>query len=181
MNYALRPPKTFNIIISIIINIFKVTKKYDLIHSMNNKIPPPIVTLVFGLAIYFSKPLFPDFSNIILNVLSLLLIIVGPVTLISAARSFKAQQTTINPIKIDKATSLVVSGVFKYSRNPMYLGMVLILFAASFKFNLIGGIILTMLFVGYITRFQIIPEEIVMDKLFGDEFEKYKNKTRRWI
>ena len=63
----------------------------------------------------------------------------------------------------------------------MYLGMVLILLAVSFKFNLIGGAILTMLFVGYITRFQIIPEEIVMDKLFGNEFEKYKNKTRRWI
>ena len=181
MNYAFWSPKTLNIIISTLINIFKASKKYDLIHSMNNKIPPPIVTLVFGLAIYFSKPLFPYFSNVILNVLSLLLIIVGPLTLISAARSFKAQQTTINPINIDKATSLVVSGVFKYSRNPMYLGMVLILLAVSFKFNLIGGAILTMIFVGYITRFQIIPEEIVMDKLFGDEFEKYKNKTRRWI
>ena len=143
---------------------------------MNNKIPPPIVTLVFGLAIYFSKPLFPDFSNVILNVLSLLLIIVGPLTLISAARSFKVQETTINPINIDKATSLVVSGVFKYSRNPMYLGMVLILLSISFKFNLIGGIILTMLFAGYITKFQIIPEEIVMNKLFGDEFEKYKKQ-----
>ena len=148
---------------------------------MNNKIPPPIVTLVFGLAIYFSKPLFPDFSSVILNVLSLLLIIVGPLTLISAARSFKVQETTINPINIDKATSLVVSGVFKYSRNPMYLGMVLILLSISFKFNLIGGIVFTMLFAGYITKFQIIPEEIVMNKLFGDEFEKYKNKTRRWI
>ena len=63
----------------------------------------------------------------------------------------------------------------------MYLGMVLILLAVSFKFNLIGGTIFTMLFVGCITRFQIIPEEIVMDKLFGDEFEKYKNKTRRWV
>ena len=65
--------------------------------------------------------------------------------------------------------------------SPMYLGMVLILLSISFKFNLIGGIVLTMLFAGYITKFQIIPEEIVMNKLFGDEFEKYKNKTRRWI
>ena len=116
-----------------------------------------------------------------MNVLSLFLIIVGPLTLISAARSFKIQETTINPININKATSLVVSGVFKYSRNPMYLGMVLILLSISFKFNLIGGIVLTMLFAGYITKFQIIPEEIVMNKLFGDKFEKYKNKTRRWI
>jgi protein-S-isoprenylcysteine O-methyltransferase Ste14 len=148
---------------------------------MNNKIPPPIVTLTFGLLIYFTKSLFPAFTNGLLSILSLLSLLIGLSILISAVSSFKKQQTTVNPIAIEKASSLVVTGIFKYSRNPMYLGMVLILLSISFKFNLIGGIALTMLFAGYITKFQIIPEEIVMNKLFGDEFEKYKNKTRRWI
>ncbi len=148
---------------------------------MNNKIPPPIVTLIFGLLIYFTKSLFPAFTNGLLSILSLLSLLIGLSILISAVSSFKKQQTTVNPISIEKASSLVVTGIFKYSRNPMYLGMVLILLSISFKFNLIGGIALTMLFAGYITKFQIIPEEIVMNKLFGDEFEKYKNKTRRWI
>ena len=148
---------------------------------MNNKIPPPIVTLVFGLAIYFSRSIFPDLSNAIFNILSILLIISGPFILISAVRSFKAHQTTINPINIDNATSLVVSGTFKYSRNPMYLGMALILLSLSFKFNLLGGIFFTLLFAIYITRFQIIPEEAVMEKLFSDDFQKYKSKTRMWI
>ena len=148
---------------------------------MNNKIPPPIVTLVFGLAIYFSRTIFPDLSNTIFNILSILLIILGPFILISAVRSFKANQTTINPINIDKATSLVISGTFKYSRNPMYLGMLLILLSLSFKFNLLGGIFFTLLFAIYITRFQIIPEEAVMEKLFSDDFQKYKSKTRMWI
>ena len=148
---------------------------------MNNKIPPPIVTLVFGLAIYFSRSIFPDLSNAIFNILSILLIILGPFILISAVRSFKAHQTTINPINIDKATSLVESGTFKYSRNPMYLGMALILLSISFKFNLLGGIFFTLLFTIYITRFQIIPEEAVMEKLFGDDFKNYKSKTRMWI
>ena len=148
---------------------------------MNNKIPPPIVTLVFGLAIYFSRYIFPDLSNSIFNILSILLIILGPFILISAVRSFKAHQTTINPINIDNATSLVVSGTFKYSRNPMYLGMALILLSISFKFNPIGGIFFTLLFAIYITRFQIIPEEAVMEKLFSDDFQKYKSKTRMWI
>ncbi|RZO27610.1 MAG: isoprenylcysteine carboxylmethyltransferase family protein [SAR86 cluster bacterium] len=148
---------------------------------MNNKIPPPIVTLTFGLLIYFTKSLFPAFTNGLLSILSLLSLLIGLSILISAVSSFKKQQTTVNPISIEKASSLVVTGIFKYSRNPMYLGMVLILLSISFKFNLIGGIALTMLFAGYITKFQIIPEEIVMNKLFGDEFEKYKNKTRRWI
>ena len=148
---------------------------------MNNKIPPPIVTLTFGLLIYFTKSLFPAFTNGLLSILSLLSLLIGLSILISAVSSFKKQQTTVNPISIEKASSLVVTGIFKYSRNPMYLGMVLILLSISFKFNLIGGIVLTMIFAGYITKFQIIPEEIVMNKLFGDEFEKYKNKTRRWI
>ncbi len=150
-------------------------------NSMNNKIPPPIVTLVFGLCIYLSKSFFPEFSFSILSSLSIISFIVGISVLVTAIISFKNHETTVNPISVEKASSLVVTGIFKYSRNPMYLGMVLILLSISFKFNLVGGIVLTMLFAGYITKFQIIPEEIVMNKLFGDEFEKYKNKTRRWI
>ena len=148
---------------------------------MNNKIPPPIVTLAFGFTIYFSRNIFPDINNIIFYVLSLFFIILGPFILISAVRSFKAEQTTINPININNASSLVISGVFKYSRNPMYLGMVFILLALSFRFNLVGGILFTSIFIMYITKFQIIPEEAAMKSIFGEDFNKYKNKTRRWI
>lgn len=148
---------------------------------MNNKIPPPIVTLSFGLMIYFSRNVFPDINNIIFYILSLFFIILGPFILISAVRSFKAEQTTINPININNASSLVISGVFKYSRNPMYLGMVFILLALSFRFNLVGGILFTSIFIMYITKFQIIPEEAAMKSIFGEDFNKYKNKTRRWI
>ena len=148
---------------------------------MNNKIPPPIVTLAFGLMIYFSRNIFPDINNIIFYILSLFFIILGPFILISAVRSFKAEQTTINPININNASSLVISGVFKYSRNPMYLGMVFILLALSFRFNFVGGILFTSIFIMYITKFQIIPEEAAMKSIFGEDFNKYKNKTRRWI
>jgi len=148
---------------------------------MNNKIPPPVVTLAFGLMIYFSRNIFPDINNIIFYILSLFLIILGPFILISAVRSFKAEQTTINPININNASSLVISGVFKYSRNPMYLGMVFILLALSLRFNIVGGILFTSIFIMYITKFQIIPEEAAMKSIFGEDFNKYKNKTRRWI
>lgn len=131
--------------------------------------------------IYFSRNIFPDINNIIFYILSLFFIILGPFILISAVRSFKAEQTTINPININNASSLVISGVFKYSRNPMYLGMVFILLALSFRFNLVGGILFTSIFIMYITKFQIIPEEAAMKSIFGEDFNKYKNKTRRWI
>ena len=150
---------------------------------MSNKIPPPIVTLVFGLLIYFTRNYFPSYENIsfVLNVLSIVLFIGGITITGTAIAAFKNHQTTVNPINIEKATSLVTSGIFTISRNPMYLGMFIILLAVSLKFNLIGGIILSTVFMLFITKFQIIPEEIAMEKLFKDEFILYKKKTRMWI
>ena len=116
-----------------------------------------------------------------LSIASVLSLLIGIGVLVSAVASFRKQKTTVNPLDIEKASSLVISGVFKYSRNPMYLGMVFILVSVALKFNLIGGIILTLLFALFITRFQIIPEEAVMEKLFKEEFDSYKKETRRWL
>ena len=117
----------------------------------------------------------------VLTLLSYVLFLFGFGILFTAARSFKEHNTTINPIKIETASSLVVSGIFNYSRNPMYLGMALILLGLSLKFNLIGGLIFTTLFILFITNFQIKPEEKAMQKIFGEEFLSYKNKVRRWL
>ena len=148
---------------------------------MNNKIPPPLVTIFFGCCIYFSKDFFLTINTQALTLLSYVLFLLGFGILFSAARSFKEHQTTINPIKIETASSLVVTGIFNYSRNPMYLGMALILLGLSLKFNLIGGLIFTTLFILFITSFQIKPEEKAMQKIFGEEFLSYKNKVRRWL
>ena len=148
---------------------------------MNNKIPPPLVTIFFGCCIYFSKDFFLTTNTQVLTLLSYVLFLLGFGILFSAARSFKEHKTTINPIKIETASSLVVSGIFNYSRNPMYLGMALILLGLSLKFNLIGGLIFTALFILFITNFQIKPEEKAMQKIFGEEFLSYKNKVRRWL
>ena len=153
----------------------------SLVTNMNNKIPPPLVTLFFGCCIYFSKDLFLAINFQGLNLLSFALILLGFGILIIAARSFKEHSTTINPIKIETASFLVVSGIFNYSRNPMYLGMALILLGLSLKFNLIGGLIFTSLFILFITNFQIKPEEKAMQKIFGEEFVNYKNRVRRWL
>lgn len=148
---------------------------------MNNKIPPPLVTIFFGCCIYFSKDFFLTINTQALTLLSYVLFLLGFGILFSAARSFKKHKTTINPIKIETASSLVVSGIFSYSRNPMYLGMALILLGLSLKFNLIGGLIFTTLFILFITNFQIKPEEKAMQKIFGEEFLSYKNRVRRWL
>ena len=148
---------------------------------MNTKIPPPIVTATFGLIIYFSKSFTPVYSFENSNMISVIFLLFGLGIFSAAVQSFKKHKTTINPLSPDKASSLVNSGIFSYSRNPMYLGMLLILLAVSFKFNISGGLFISFLFKIYITRFQIIPEEKAMAKLFGEEFITYKNQTRRWI
>ena len=148
---------------------------------MNNKIPPPIVTLICGLAIYFSKTFFNKFFSYNNNTISLFLLILGFTVFTLAVKAFNRQKTTVNPLEPRQASALVSSGIFKYSRNPMYLGMLIVLLSISFKFNLAGGIVISLFFYLFITRFQIFPEEEAMNELFGDEFTEYSNRTRRWI
>ena len=148
---------------------------------MKNKIPPPVVTLICALLIYLSKPLFPELTFNYSNQLCLFFLISGFSIILISFQAFKKEKTTINPIKIEKASSLVTSGIFKYSRNPMYLGMVLILISTAIKFSLYGGLLVIGFFVYFITIFQILPEEKAMQKLFGEDFTNYKNKTRRWF
>jgi protein-S-isoprenylcysteine O-methyltransferase Ste14 len=101
--------------------------------------------------------------------------------LITAVLSFKKYQTTVNPLRPEKASQLVTSGIFKFSRNPMYFAMLLVLLSITVKFNILGGAAMSVAFVFFITTFQIIPEELAMKKLFGGEFDLYQKSTRRWI
>ena len=148
---------------------------------MNNRIPPPIVTLICGLTIYYSKSFFNQFLNFSNNGISLFLLILGLIVFISAVISFRKQKTTVNPLKPKQASSLVTSGIFRFSRNPMYIGLLLVLLGISTILNPIGGFFLIPLFILYLNFFQIIPEESAMVDLFKDEFLDYKKNVRRWI
>ena len=148
---------------------------------MKNKIPPPVVTLFFGLCIYSSQEYFPEYNLKFLTIVSYISYFAGLSILILAVSLFKKKNTTVNPIKIENASFLVTSGIFEYSRNPMYLGMVLILLGLALMFNLIGGTLFTLLFTIYITKFQIRPEEEVMERLFREDFLRYKQNVRMWL
>ena len=148
---------------------------------METKIPPPIVTLMFGLAIFFSREMLPVVEIQHSSYLGIFLLLMGFFILISAVRLFRKYNTTVNPLSPNQATKLVTDGIFKYTRNPMYLGMAFILGSIAVFFNLLGGIILVPIFCAYITKFQIIPEERAMSDLFSDDFDKYIKETRRWV
>ena len=94
---------------------------------METKIPPPLVTLVFGMSIYFSREMFPAIEIQYSLYLGIFLLLSGFFILVSAVRLFRKDETTVNPLSPEQATKLVSDGIFKYSRNPMYLGMAFVL------------------------------------------------------
>ena len=147
---------------------------------MKTLIPPPIVTIVFLFVIFFTKDLF-RFSVTLPSSIGFIIIFAGLMIIFIAARQFKAVNTTINPIKPHNASVLVSKGIFSYSRNPMYLGMLLIIIGFSIIHNLMAVLVIMPLWVIYITNFQIIPEEEAMEILFKEDFLNYCKKTRRWI
>ena len=151
---------------------------------MHLRIPPPIVALIGILLIFLSKDYILIFylHPHLQNTLSILFLIIGFLIILSATKEFKKSNTTVNPMKPETSTSLVTSGIFKYTRNPMYLGLSSILLASCFYFSsLLGIIVYVPFFILYITVFQIIPEEEVMKSLFNNEYLDYCSKVRRWI
>ena len=148
---------------------------------IKTKIPPPLVALTFGFLINYTKNFFPkiEISNDLF--ISSFIIIIGLIIMLSAIILFKKYQTTITPLNPSNATKLITDGIYKYSRNPMYLGLLLVLFGISIILNPIGGLSLIPLFILYLNLFQIIPEENAMVDLFKDEFLEYKENVRRWI
>jgi|TARA_B000000532_G_scaffold188538_1_gene154552 protein-S-isoprenylcysteine O-methyltransferase Ste14 len=149
--------------------------------DIKTKFPPPLVALTFGFLIKYTKNIFPaiEIKNEI--VFGSFMIISGLIIILSAIILFKKYKTTITPLKPSKATQLIVNGVYKFSRNPMYLGLLLVLFGVSTMLNPIGGLFFIPLFILYLNYFQIIPEENAMVDLFKNEFLEYKKNVRRWI
>jgi protein-S-isoprenylcysteine O-methyltransferase Ste14 len=94
---------------------------------------------------------------------------------------FRRARTTVNPMSPHKASAVVSSGVYRWSRNPMYLGMALALLGAAAWGSTLAGYLLVLAFCGYLTRFQIIPEEKALLATFGQDFAQYMARVRRWV
>lgn len=148
---------------------------------LNTKIPPPIVAILFAVMIFYFSDSFAYVDLPFKIYISLFFVLLGFFITFSSARNFKKKETTVNPIKPEEASQLVTDGFFKITRNPMYLGMLLFLLGLSIYNGLIVGLLFLPLFVGYITFFQIIPEERAMIKIFGEDYKAYMKKVRRWI
>tara|TARA_Y100000814_G_scaffold28769_2_gene18715 strand:+ start:527 stop:973 length:447 start_codon:yes stop_codon:yes gene_type:complete len=148
---------------------------------MKKRIPPPLIAMLCVLIIFLSKSIFPSFVFSYKLQLGIFVSTIGFLLLIVSIKSFIDNKTTINPLNLKKSTYLVTSGVFRFSRNPMYLGMLLFLLGTAIILNIIGGLIISILFIFYMNFFQIIPEEKALENLFGKNYRNYRKTVRRWI
>lgn len=154
-------------------------------YFLDNKIPPPVVAVFCAAAMYWlahSKFAIP--INILAHMeleIALTILLVAVLIAFCAVWSFKQAQTTISPTKPQNSAALVTTGLFKYSRNPMYVAVALSLFAFVIYLNDYLSLIGVVAFVLYITQFQIKPEERVLREKFGAPYETYLSVVRRWI
>ena len=150
---------------------------------LENKIPPPLVALLIAAGMWCLSTLTPVIllTSTIKIALVFGFISVGIFFALSGAISFRLAKTTVNPLKPDTASALVTSGIYQFTRNPMYIGFVAFLFAWASYLGSAWAVALIILYMAYIQRFQIAPEERALTALFKDEFTAYKKQVRTWL
>jgi len=153
------------------------------VRTLELKVPPPAVALLVSVAMWGISLATSRFelSAVVRNTAALAIALAGVGFAVSGILTFRRARTTINPLKPEDASSLVTSGVYRLTRNPMYLGLGLVLLAWAFFLSAPLAFLGPVVFVLYMNRFQIAPEEGMLAKLFGPEFADYQAKVRRWL
>ena len=147
------------------------------------KIPPVAVLLLCGGGMWLLSSLVPElsFDFPVRKMLSVIAVVAGLGIGVAGIIAFRAARTTFDPRYPDKASSVVRTGVYRHSRNPMYVGLLLALLGWAIYLANPLSLIGLPAFVLYMNRFQIQPEERALKEGFGDEYRAYLNDVRRWI
>ena len=151
--------------------------------SLRVKVPPPAVALLFGLLMWLASSMVaPVAVSFAARVgVAVVLVSVGLTLGVAAMLSFLREKTTMNPTKPGAASSLVTGGVFRFTRDPMYLSLLLYLLAWTSYLSSWLALLFVPVFVLYINELQIKPEERALSELFGAEYASYKARVRRWL
>tara|TARA_R110002126_G_scaffold146067_14_gene292014 strand:+ start:85 stop:570 length:486 start_codon:yes stop_codon:yes gene_type:complete len=143
--------------------------------------PPPVILLIailFGavLEIFLPRPFAPDWAQ---TYLGPALVVAAVAVAIIAERQFKRAGTSVKPWV--PTTAIVTTGLFAFSRNPMYVAMVVLLFGLAFAGNTLWILTATVGFVGVMHYGVILREEAYLERLFGATYADYRARVRRWI
>ncbi|HEX9427835.1 MAG TPA: isoprenylcysteine carboxylmethyltransferase family protein [Candidatus Polarisedimenticolia bacterium] len=151
--------------------------------SLEARIPPPLIGALTGALIWLAARRLPGLRIDIpgRTPLAITASVLGFFVSLAGIVSFRRARTTVNPMRPDTASALVVTGIYRVSRNPMYLGFALILLGGAIHLSNPAALLPLPIFVLYINRFQIDPEERALETLFGAEFRAYRARVRRWM
>jgi protein-S-isoprenylcysteine O-methyltransferase Ste14 len=151
--------------------------------ALELKIPPPLVALIIAVTMWIARNAVPtlELSPATRIIAAGVVAVIGGYFSIAGTIAFRRAKTTVNPLKPERASSLVTSGVYRITRNPMYVALALLLVAWSFYLSAPALLAGFALFVLYVTRFQIQPEERVLRRMFGNEYTSYTQRVRRWL
>lgn len=146
--------------------------------AMEAKVPPPLLLVALATLLWFLPGSGASAGQVVAG---LPLIVLGLSLNALPKVSFRRAGTTVNPLQPERSSTLITSGLYRYSRNPMYLGYALALTGWVVCLGQPWGVAFVGLFVGYLTRFQILPEERQLTSMFPDEYRVYSAAVRRWI
>jgi len=150
---------------------------------MKAKIPPVVVmafvALLMRVAAGYTQHLNQNFQY--REVLAWACLGIGLLLGVAGILSFIIARTPVNPRRVDNASRLVVTGIYRFTRNPMYLGLLFFLFFFAARLGNPVSFGISFLFVLWMNNFQIRAEEEALRAKFGKEFEEYVKRTRRWI
>lgn len=151
--------------------------------ALELRIPPPAVALVIAAAMWGISRVTPapDMPAIVRETAGIALAVAGVCIALSGTFAFRRAGTTINPLKPETTSALVTSGIYRYTRNPMYVGLALAVLGWAVYLTSAAAFLGPVVFVLYITRFQIVPEERALASLFGATFADYRSRVRRWL
>ena len=151
--------------------------------SLEAKVPPPAIAVAAALIIWSISRLAPQVAmpSGVRVAVSLAIVVVGIAFSAAGVMSFRRAQTTLNPTKPEEASSLVSTGIYRVTRNPMYLGLFFVLVAWAVFLSSAWALLGVAGFVLYMNHFQVAPEEHALASLFGNKYESYKTSVRRWL
>jgi protein-S-isoprenylcysteine O-methyltransferase Ste14 len=153
------------------------------VHRLELKIPPVALVLFMAALMWLASLAIPAFGFRFpaRHFFAASVAVAGAIITGLGIVSFRRARTTVNPLKPDQTSSLVVSGIYRFTRNPMYLGFLLILLGWAIFLSNVMAFLLLPAFILYMNRFQIEPEDKALAALFGQQFVTYTSRVRRWL
>jgi protein-S-isoprenylcysteine O-methyltransferase Ste14 len=151
--------------------------------ALELKIPPPAVAVLMAIAMWGIASFTPtlDIPAGIRMAVAIAVFLCGGGIALAGTVAFRRAKTTVNPMKPEATSSLVTTGIYTITRNPMYLGLFFVLVAWAIFLSSAWALAGPIAFIAYMNRFQIGPEERVLASMFGSAYSDYKSRIRRWL